>query len=64
MKTAHQNGTGIVAMKTCSGGKYSSKKGTPPNYPDAVKWVLSQDFVDTSAVAMANFDEIDQHCML
>lgn len=61
MKTAHEAGTGIVAMKTCSGGKYALKEGTAPGYADAVKWVISQDFLDTSAVAMANFDEIREH---
>jgi aryl-alcohol dehydrogenase-like predicted oxidoreductase len=61
MKKAHEHGTGIVAMKTCSGGKYAFRNETQPTFPGAVQWVLSHDFVDTTAVAMANFDQIDAH---
>lgn len=61
MKKAHKMGTGIVAMKTCSGGKHAFKKGEEPSYSGAVKWVRSQEYIDTSAVAMASFEEIDAH---
>jgi hypothetical protein len=61
MKKAHRNGTGMVAMKTCSGGTYSYKKKGKPTYRGAVQWVLEHDFIDTTAVAMANFREIDEH---
>ncbi len=61
MKTAHKNGTGIVAMKTCSGGKYAFNKKSEASLPGAVQWVLSNNFVDTAAVAMANFNEIKSH---
>jgi len=61
MKKARSNGTGIVAMKTCSGGTHAFKPQEKPSYPGAVKWVLSHDFVDTSAVAMASFQEIREH---
>ena len=61
MKKAHRNGTGMVAMKTCSGGRYSHKKKEKPTYRGAVQWVLEHDFIDTTAVAMANFREIDEH---
>lgn len=64
MKTAHQHGTGIVAMKTCSGGPYAYGKNSEASLPGAVKWVLSNNFVDTTAVAMANFNEIKSHTRL
>ncbi len=64
MKTAHQNGTGIVAMKTCSGGEYAFNKNSEASLPGAVRWVLSNNFVDTTAVAMANFNEIKSHTRL
>ena len=61
MKKAHKNGTGIVAMKTCSGGAYNFYNQEQSSYSGAVKWVLSHRFVDTTAVAMANFKEISEH---
>ena len=61
MKKARRNGTGIVAMKTCSGGAYALKKGDQASYTGAVQWVLKHDFVDTTAVAMASFKEINEH---
>ncbi len=61
LKIAHKNGTGIIAMKTCSGGPYASNENEPPSYEKAVKWVLNKPFVDSAAVAMANFDEISEY---
>ncbi|MBS3774910.1 MAG: aldo/keto reductase [Bacteroidales bacterium] len=61
MQKAHRNGMGIVAMKTCSGGPYALLKGDQASYSGAVRWVLEHDFVDTSAVAMASFREINEH---
>jgi aryl-alcohol dehydrogenase-like predicted oxidoreductase len=61
MKTAHKNGTGIVAMKTCSGGPYAFDDEEKSSYSGAVKWVLSHEFVDTTAIAMANFSQIKEH---
>ncbi|HKL38362.1 MAG TPA: aldo/keto reductase [Bacteroidales bacterium] len=61
MKKARTNGTGIIAMKTCSGGTHPSRPQEKPSYSGAVKWVLSHDFVDTSAVAMASFQQIREH---
>ena len=61
MKQAHQNGTGLVAMKTCSGGGYAYQKEGKPSFPGAVSWVRSQSFVDTTAVAMASYKEISEH---
>lgn len=61
MKIARENGTGIIAMKTCSGGPYAFENQERANYSGAVKWVLSHEFVDTTAIAMANFNEIKEH---
>jgi len=61
MQKAHRNGTGIVAMKTCSGGVHALRKGDQASYSGAVRWVLEHDFVDTTAVAMASFREINEH---
>jgi hypothetical protein len=61
MKSAHDNGTGIIAMKTCSGGPYASGKQNQPTYSGAVQWVLSHEFVDAAVIAMANFKEIKEH---
>ncbi|MFP4047865.1 MAG: aldo/keto reductase, partial [Bacteroidales bacterium] len=61
LQKAHENGTGTVAMKTCSGGTYAFHENEEKSFPGAVQWVLSNDFIDTSAVAMANFAEIREH---
>jgi aryl-alcohol dehydrogenase-like predicted oxidoreductase len=61
MKKARQNGTGIIAMKTCSGGTHAFNPKEKPSYSGAVQWVLSHDFVDTSAIAMASFQQIRDH---
>jgi len=64
MKVASAGGTGIIAMKTCSGGPYSGDPGTEATIPQAVKWILEQEYVHSAAVAMANFTEIDEHASL
>jgi aryl-alcohol dehydrogenase-like predicted oxidoreductase len=61
MKKAHHKGTGLVAMKTCSGGTFAFEKGKEPSLAGAVKWVRSQPFVHSTAVAMASFEEINAH---
>ena len=58
---AARKGTGVIAMKTCSGDKYSPATGIEPSYGEAVKWVLSQPFVSSAAIAMANFDQVNEH---
>jgi aryl-alcohol dehydrogenase-like predicted oxidoreductase len=55
------NGTGVIAMKTCSGGKYSPSPDKEPSYAEAVKWVLQQKFISAAAVAIVNFEQIDEH---
>ncbi len=53
-------GVDIIAMKTCSGGylKDDSGKGS---YPAALKWVLSNPHVKTTATAMGNFQQIEEN---
>lgn len=61
---AGKNGIGVVAMKTCSGGKYSLTTGREPDLVQSVEWVLQHDFISSAAVAMANFEQVDQHLRL
>jgi aryl-alcohol dehydrogenase-like predicted oxidoreductase len=56
---AWAKGIGVIAMKTCSGGKYSPSSGTEPNYQEAVRWVLDHKFISSAAIAMANFEQVD-----
>jgi aryl-alcohol dehydrogenase-like predicted oxidoreductase len=58
---AGEKGKGVIAMKTCSGGSYSLSPGTSPDLAGAVSWVLNHKFVSAAAVAMANFEQVDQH---
>jgi len=58
-KAADQN-IGIVAMKTCSAGPYTPDPDTKPSYAHALKWVIEHPFVHSAAVAMANFNEIEE----
>lgn len=58
---AHKNGIAVVAMKTCSAGKYAPSQSTEPSFAGAVKWVISQPFISSAAIAMATFDEVDDH---
>jgi len=58
---ASAKGRGIIAMKTCSGGPYSPSPDIKPNFRDAVRWVLNHSFISSAAVAMANFEEVDEH---
>ena len=58
---AGSKGIGVIAMKTCSGGKYSPSPDVEPGYAEAVRWVIRQPFVNSAAVAMANFDQVNEH---
>jgi len=60
LKKAHQNNTGLVAMKTCSGGPYSPDDKIKSSYKEALKWVLNHSYIDAMAVAMANRNEINE----
>jgi aryl-alcohol dehydrogenase-like predicted oxidoreductase len=64
LEDALKNGIGVIAMKTCSGGKYSPLPGIEPSYSEAVKWVLQKNYISSAAVAMANFEQVDEHIPL
>jgi len=64
LEEANANGIGIIAMKTCSGGKYSFSPDISPDYSQAVKWVLQKKYISAAAVAMASFEEVDEHLAL
>ncbi len=61
LEEAGLKGIGVVAMKTCSGGKYSPDTGREPSYKEAVSWVLRHGFVSSAAVAMADFGQVSEH---
>jgi aryl-alcohol dehydrogenase-like predicted oxidoreductase len=58
---AWNKGIGVIAMKTCSGGKYSPSSQTEPGYKDAALWVLGNKFISSAAIAMSNFEQVDEH---
>jgi aryl-alcohol dehydrogenase-like predicted oxidoreductase len=58
---AGNKGIGVIAMKTCSGGMYSPSPGTEPSYKESVVWVLQNKFICSAAIAMANFEQVDEH---
>jgi predicted aldo/keto reductase-like oxidoreductase len=60
LTAAGNNGIGVVAMKTCSGGKYSPSPGIEPSYKEAVKWVLSHKFISAAAIAISNFEQLNE----
>jgi predicted aldo/keto reductase-like oxidoreductase len=61
---AGEKGIGVIAMKTCSGGPYSSSSGIVPTYLEAVKWVLQHKFISSAAIAMASFEQVDEQLPL
>jgi aryl-alcohol dehydrogenase-like predicted oxidoreductase len=61
---AGSKGIGVIAMKTCSGGKYSPSPDIVPGYHEAVRWVIRHSFISSAAVAMANFEQVNEHIPL
>jgi len=61
LKEAHDKGTGIVAMKSCSAGPYSPDAKDEGSYRNAVDWVLSKEYIDSAAVAMVSFEQVNEH---
>ena len=64
LEEAGSAGIGIVAMKTCSAGIYSPASGIKPGFSEAVRWVLQKEYISSAAVAMANFEEVNEHLSL
>jgi aryl-alcohol dehydrogenase-like predicted oxidoreductase len=60
MKKALAQGTGIVAMKTCSAGPFAPNPNSKPSYEEALRWVLGRGTVHTMAVAMGNLEELEE----
>jgi aryl-alcohol dehydrogenase-like predicted oxidoreductase len=61
MDKTKKNGIGLVAMKTCSAGPYAPDEKTKPSFEHALRWIMKQDKVHTMAVAMGNFDQIEEN---
>jgi hypothetical protein len=61
MGRAKENGIGLIAMKTCSGGPYAPGPEIKPSYERALRWILERVKVHTMAVAMANFSQIQEN---
>jgi aryl-alcohol dehydrogenase-like predicted oxidoreductase len=64
LENCAENGIGIIAMKTCSGGKYSPSNDTGPDYKEAVRWVLRNKFISSAAIALANYEQVTEHLIL
>jgi aryl-alcohol dehydrogenase-like predicted oxidoreductase len=60
MDKARKLGIGLLAMKTCSGGPYSPDGKTAPTFENALRWILEQDKVHSLAVAMGNFEQMEE----
>jgi aryl-alcohol dehydrogenase-like predicted oxidoreductase len=58
---AWNKGIGVIAIKSCSGGPYSPSATIEPNFKEAVRWVIQQKFVSSVALAMTNFEQVDEH---
>jgi aryl-alcohol dehydrogenase-like predicted oxidoreductase len=58
---AGNKGIGVIAMKTCSGGKFAPTSTAEAGYKESVMWVLDHKFVSSAAIAMANFEQVDEH---
>jgi aryl-alcohol dehydrogenase-like predicted oxidoreductase len=61
LSDAGNKGIGVIAMKTCSGGKYSTSSDIEPSFKEAVLWVLKHKFISSAAIAMSNFEQVDEH---
>ena len=61
MDIAKKRGVGMIAMKTCSGGPYAPDEKTEPSFENSLRWVLAQDKVHTMAVAMGNFEQVEEN---
>ena len=61
MKIAHEHQMGIIGMKTCSAGPLKGKNGEDPSFGNAIKWVLDKPYIQSAAVAMANFSQIEEN---
>lgn len=61
---AGNKGIGVIAMKTCSGGKFAPSSTVQAGFKESVIWVLDHKFISSAAIAMANFEQVDEHTSL
>jgi aryl-alcohol dehydrogenase-like predicted oxidoreductase len=61
LKKAGDLGIGLIAMKTCSGGPCPPKDGGKPDFVNALRWILERNRVHGMAVAMADFDQLQEN---
>jgi aryl-alcohol dehydrogenase-like predicted oxidoreductase len=61
MKIAHQHQKGIIGMKACSAGPFKGKDDEKASFGNAIKWVLDKPYIQSAAVAMANFTQIEEN---
>jgi len=61
MDKAKKLGVGLIAMKTCSGGPYSPDGKSEPSFENALRWILTQNKVHSMAVAMGNFEQMEEN---
>ncbi len=55
---AHQNGVGIIAMKTQGGGRLSEEQKAKMNHSAALKWVLNDKNVTAAIPGISTFDQL------
>ncbi|MEE4114727.1 MAG: aldo/keto reductase [Marinilabiliaceae bacterium] len=60
---ASRQGTGIVAMKTCSAGPFNAGEENESSYRQAVAWVLEKDYIHSAAVAMSSYEQLEHHTL-
>lgn len=61
---AGNKGIGVIAMKSCSGGMYAPSSDVAPGYKEAVLWVIRHKFISSVAIALSNFEQVDEHIPL
>jgi aryl-alcohol dehydrogenase-like predicted oxidoreductase len=61
MKIASKNQIGIIGMKSCSAGPLKGEDGQEATFGNAIKWVLNKPYIQSAAVAMANFNQIEEN---
>jgi len=59
IKKCGEAGVDFISMKGCSGGYMKDEKGRE-TYQAALKWILRNPYMKTTATAMGNFQEIEE----
>lgn len=61
IENAVKAGMGIIAMKTCSAGRYRKTDAEEESYTAAIAKVLENDNIASAVPAMASFREVDEN---